>query len=124
MSTGPSKRAWRIDAGGSAGVPRLDESVEGTRNNVSAISLERWYVQSGTSEIPGRRLVGKEPPMDDERKASKAGQQAAEGLREAASKDEAKNESRMGHDLAKGADRFEERSKSSDGKSAEEKQEG
>ncbi|MBJ7407486.1 MAG: hypothetical protein JHD07_30965 [Bradyrhizobium sp.] len=62
--------------------------------------------------------------MDDERKSSKAGQQAAEGLREAASKDEAKNESRMGHDLAKGADRFEERSKSSDGKSAEEKQEG
>ncbi|KYK49571.1 hypothetical protein A1D31_24405 [Bradyrhizobium liaoningense] len=61
--------------------------------------------------------------MADERKASKAGQQAAEGLREAASKDEAKNESRMGHDLAKGADRFEERSKSSDGKSAEEKQE-
>lgn len=62
--------------------------------------------------------------MDDERKSSKAGQQAAEGLREAASRDEAENESRMGHDLAKGADRFEERSKSSDGKSAEEKQEG
>lgn len=62
--------------------------------------------------------------MDDERKSSRAGAQAAEGLREAASKEEAKNESRMGHDLAKGADRFEERSKSSDGKSAEEKQEG
>ncbi len=62
--------------------------------------------------------------MDDERKSSRAGQQAAEGLREAASKEEAKNESRMGHDLAKGADRFEERSKSSDGKIAEEKQEG
>ena len=31
-------------------------------------------------------------------------------------KEEAKNESKMGHDLAKGADRFEERSKSSDGK--------
>jgi hypothetical protein len=30
----------------------------------------------------------------------------------------------MGHDLAKGADRFEERSKSCDGKSAEEKQKG
>jgi hypothetical protein len=38
--------------------------------------------------------------------------------------EEAKNESKMGHDLAKGADRFEERSKSSDGKSAEEKQKG
>lgn len=62
--------------------------------------------------------------MDDERKSSRAGAQAAEGLREAASKEEAKNESRMGHDQAKGADRFEERSKSSDGKSAEEKQEG
>lgn len=62
--------------------------------------------------------------MDDERKSSKAGQQAAEGLREAASRDEAKTESKMGHDLAKGADRFEERSKSSDGKSAEEKQKG
>ncbi|WP_025033807.1 hypothetical protein [Bradyrhizobium sp. DOA9] len=62
--------------------------------------------------------------MDDERKSSKAGQQAAQGLREATSKDEAKNERKMGHDLAKGADRFEERSKSSDGKSAEEKQRG
>ena len=62
--------------------------------------------------------------MDDERKSSKAGERAAAGLREATAKDEAKNESKMGHDLAKGADRFEERSKSSDGKSAEEKQKG
>ncbi|ULK95538.1 hypothetical protein [Bradyrhizobium sp. I71] len=62
--------------------------------------------------------------MDDERKSSKAGEQAAEGLREATSRDEAKNESKMGHDLAKGPDRFEERAKSSDGKSAEEKQKG
>src|SRR6476619_1536107 len=62
--------------------------------------------------------------MDDERKSPKAGERAAEGLREATAKDEAKNESKMGHDLAKGADRFEERSKSSDGKSAEEKQKG
>ena len=60
--------------------------------------------------------------MGEERKSSKAGERAAEGLREAASKE--KNESKMGHDLAKGADRFEERSKSSDGKSAEEKQKG
>ena len=50
--------------------------------------------------------------MSEERKSSKAGERAAEGLREAASKEEAKNESKMGHDLAKGADRFEERSKS------------
>jgi hypothetical protein len=62
--------------------------------------------------------------MDDDRKSSKAGQQAAEGLRKAAAKNEAKNESKTGHDLAKGADRFEERSKSSDGKGAKEKQKG
>ncbi|MDF0497525.1 MULTISPECIES: hypothetical protein [Bradyrhizobium] len=62
--------------------------------------------------------------MAHEPKSSKAGEQAAEGLHEAASEDEAKNESKIGHDLAKGADRFEERSKSSDGKSAEEKQRG
>ena len=62
--------------------------------------------------------------MVEQRKSSKAGERAAEGLREAASKDEAKTESKTGHDLAKSADRFEERSKSSDGKSAEEKQKG
>lgn len=62
--------------------------------------------------------------MDDQRKSSKAGERAAEGLRDAAAKDEAKNERKMEHDLAKGADRFEERSKSSDGKSAEDKQKG
>jgi hypothetical protein len=67
-------------------------------------------------------LSGKEHQMDDKRKSSKAGERAAEGLREATAKEEAKNESKMGHDLAKGADRFEERSKSSDGKSAKEKQ--
>ena len=55
------------------------------------------------------------------RKSANAGEQAAEGLREAAAKDEAKVESKTGHDLAKGADRFEERSKSSDGKSSTEK---
>ena len=63
--------------------------------------------------------------MNNERKSSKAGERAAEGLREATAKDEAKNESKTGHDLAKGdADRFEERSKSSDGRSAQEKQKG
>src|SRR4051812_30105549 len=62
--------------------------------------------------------------MNNERKSSKAGERAAEGLREATAKDEAKNESKTGHDLAKGADRFEERSKSSDGQSAQEKQKG
>ena len=62
--------------------------------------------------------------MGDQQKSSTAGEQAAEGLREAASKEEAKNESKMGHDLAKAADRFEERSISSDGKSVENKQKG
>jgi hypothetical protein len=51
-------------------------------------------------------------------------EQAAEDLREATAREEAKNESKTGHDLAKGADRFEERSKSSDGRSAQEKQKG
>ena len=69
-------------------------------------------------------FTGKEHQMNNERKSSKAGERAAEGLREATAKEEAKNESKMGHELAKGADRFEERSKSSDGKSAEEKQKG
>jgi hypothetical protein len=71
-----------------------------------------------------RRLYQKEHQMVDESKSSKAGERAAQGLREASAKEEAKNESKMGHDLAKGADRFEERSKSSDAKSAEEKQKG
>jgi hypothetical protein len=75
------------------------------------------------AELGEAASSGKEHQMDDERK-SPAGERAAEGLREATDKEEAKNESKMGHDLAKGADRFEERSKSSDGKSAEEKQKG
>jgi hypothetical protein len=62
--------------------------------------------------------------MIDERKSSKSAEQAAEDLREAARKEEAKTERETGHDLAKGADRFEERSRSSDGKSAEDKQKG
>jgi hypothetical protein len=62
--------------------------------------------------------------MNDVRKSSKAGERAAKALRDATAKEEAKIESKTGHDLAKGADRFEERSKSSDGKRAEEKQKG
>ena len=67
-------------------------------------------------------LSGKVLHMDDERKSSKSGERSAQGLREATVKEEAKNESKTGHDLAKGADRFEELSRSSDGKSAKEKQ--
>ena len=50
------------------------------------------------------------------------GKQAAGGLRKAAANDEKKTEREMGHDLAKGAKRFEERARSSDGKSAGAKQ--
>jgi len=62
--------------------------------------------------------------MGNERKSSKAGEWAAEGLREATAKEEAKNESKTGHDLAKGADRFEERSESSDGKAQKKNKKG
>jgi hypothetical protein len=75
--------------------------------------------------IPGEVCwSGKEHQMDDERKSSKREEGAAEGLREATAEEEAKNESKTGHEMPKGADRFEERSRSSDGKSAEEKQKG
>jgi len=60
--------------------------------------------------------------MGDAPKSSKAANDAAADLRQATIKEEAKTESESGHDLAKGPDRFEERSKSSDGKSAVEKQ--
>lgn len=50
------------------------------------------------------------------------GKAAAKGLRQAAAKGEKKVEARTGHDLKKGEKRFEERSRSSDGKSAGTKQ--
>lgn len=50
------------------------------------------------------------------------GRDAARGLRKAAAQDEKKVEARKGSDLAKGEKRFEERSKSSDGQSAGDKQ--
>jgi len=50
------------------------------------------------------------------------GKQAASGLKQAAARDEKKTEARKGSDLKKGEKRFEERSKSSDGKSAGAKQ--
>jgi hypothetical protein len=62
--------------------------------------------------------------MRTERKPINKGEQAASGLREAAAKDEMKTEEEMGRDLAKGPDRFDERSKSSDGRSAATKQKG
>lgn len=50
------------------------------------------------------------------------GKQAAAGLQKAAANDEKKTEARKGSPLKKGEERFEERSKSSDGKSAGAKQ--
>lgn len=50
------------------------------------------------------------------------GKESAKGLRKSAAQEEIKIEARKGSDLAKGADRVEERSKSSDGKSAGAKQ--
>lgn len=44
------------------------------------------------------------------------GEQAAKGLEQAAKKEEKKVEQKTGRDLKKGAKRFEERSRSSDGK--------
>ncbi len=60
--------------------------------------------------------------MGIEQAPTEKGKEAARGLRESAAQDEKKVEARKGSDLAKGADRVEERSKSSDGKSAGEKQ--
>jgi hypothetical protein len=50
------------------------------------------------------------------------GREASEKLHEAARSDERKVEARMGADLKKGKDRFEERSRSSDGQSPGRKQ--
>ena len=85
--------------------------------------IDRKLVGSVEGDVVKLSVNADAVPKTEEQ-ASKAGERAAEGLRQATAKDEAKNESKMGHDLAKGADRFEERSKSSDGKSAEEKQKG
>ena len=60
--------------------------------------------------------------MGIEQAPTEKGRQAAEGLQEAARQEEEKIEAQKGSDLAKGADRFEERSRSSDGKSAGSKQ--
>ncbi|MCO5734024.1 hypothetical protein [Rhizobium sp. SSA_523] len=50
------------------------------------------------------------------------GKKAAAGLQESAAAEERRTEASKGSDLAKGADRVEERSKSSDGRSAGAKQ--
>ncbi|NGN41189.1 hypothetical protein G6N74_08945 [Mesorhizobium sp. CGMCC 1.15528] len=50
------------------------------------------------------------------------GKAAAKGLKQATAKEERKVEAKTGRDLKKGEKRFEERSRSSDGKSAGTKQ--
>ena len=50
------------------------------------------------------------------------GKEAAKDLRKSTAEEERKVEAAKGSDLEKGADRFEERSKSADGKSAGSKQ--
>lgn len=60
--------------------------------------------------------------MGAEQAPTPTGRQAAKGLRKAAAGEERKVEARKGSDLEKGAKRFEERSRSSDGKGAGAKQ--
>jgi hypothetical protein len=60
--------------------------------------------------------------MGIEQAPTEKGKQSARGLRKAAAADERKVEARKGSDLKKGASRFDERSRSSDGKSAASKQ--
>jgi len=58
-----------------------------------------------------------------ERKQSKeAGQKSAESLRRETRREERRTEIAKGSELAKGADRVEERARASDGKSAGQKQ--
>ncbi|WP_209602998.1 hypothetical protein [Sinorhizobium kostiense] len=60
--------------------------------------------------------------MGVDKAPTEKGKQAARGLHESAAKEEKKVEAQKGSDLAKGAERFEERSRSSDGKGAGAKQ--
>lgn len=60
--------------------------------------------------------------MAIENAPTEKGKEGARGLHKAARAEERAVEAEKGSELAKGADRFEERSRSSDGKSAGEKQ--
>ena len=60
--------------------------------------------------------------MGIEQAPTEKGKEAARGFRKAAANEERKVEARKGSDLKKGAKRFDERSRSSDGKSAASKQ--
>ncbi|MBZ7927279.1 hypothetical protein LAC81_35655 (plasmid) [Ensifer adhaerens] len=54
--------------------------------------------------------------------AQRQGAESAQGLRESAENEERRVENQKGSPLAKGEERFDERSRSSDGRSAGEKQ--
>lgn len=60
--------------------------------------------------------------MGIEQAPSAKGREASKGLHEAAREEEREIEAEKGSELRKGKDRFEERSKSSDGRSSGEKQ--
>lgn len=60
--------------------------------------------------------------MGIEQAPTKQGKESARGLRRSTAAEERKVEAQKGSDLAKGADRVEERSRSADGKGAGEKQ--
>ncbi|MEX0406884.1 hypothetical protein ABGN05_14560 [Aquibium sp. LZ166] len=60
--------------------------------------------------------------MGIEQAPTPQGKEGARELRESTAREEKKVESQKGSDLKKGADRMEERSRSSDGKSVETKQ--
>ena len=60
--------------------------------------------------------------MGIEQAPTAKGKEAARGLRRASANEERKVEARKGSELKKGAERFDERSRSSDGKSAGAKQ--
>jgi hypothetical protein len=75
------------------------------------------FLRSASDELPI-----KEKAMSVEQASSKQGREAAREFRQSTRQEEKKVETAKGSDLRKGADRFEERSKSSDGKSAGAKQ--
>lgn len=90
----------------------------------AAAPLDRWlgtFMPAGPLE---ERAItsAEEIKMGIENAPTKQGKESGRGLRKAAAEEERKVEAEKGSDLAKGPDRFEERSRSSDGKSAGEKQ--
>jgi hypothetical protein len=62
--------------------------------------------------------------MGVEQAPTAKGKKAAAGLKQAAARNERKTEAETGKPLKKGAERFEERARSSDGRSAGAKQRG